>query len=116
MVYALYRTKWVKIKGTLYKVSDCVLLRFNGIDPVFGIINDIVLSDDCEPILVTEQLHTVQWLQHFNSYEVQKPFEKVIEVIMQSSLADHQVLGLYQTFNSTKFVVTLKYKVLDEID
>ena len=101
ITYLSYSTKLIEIKGTKCKKSECVLLKYNGIGPVFGMICDIILNDFCEPLLIVEPLETIQFKRHFHAYEVLKaPVRSLVVVKQQSDLADHHVMGFYQPYIS----------------
>lgn len=98
----IYRSKWVRIKGTKYTKHSCVV-KYDELHPLFGIIEDIVLLNG--PILILEQLETVSYCKHFHAYEVKKT-----PVKRQDSLADFHQLGIYQTHDSRN-LIPLKYYV-----
>jgi hypothetical protein len=110
----LCSAKWVFIKGTKYQKKVCVLMKFQGQTPQFGVIEDIILHNG--PLFILEPLHTVCFNKHLHAYEVVPTPVRTFLVIRQHTLADYHPLGIYQAQNSRKSFVPLKYYVLDEID
>ena len=92
----------------------CVLIKFHGQTPQFGVIEDIILHNG--PLFILEPLQTVCFNKHFHAYEVVPTPVRTFLVVTQINLADYHPLGIYQVQNSRKSFVPLKYYVLDEID
>lgn len=112
-----YRTKWVEIQGTKYKLGDCVLHSFEGEIPVFGQIMDIVLPDLNHPKFILNPLFTVAFSSHVHAYEVSYQHSISVIVCSQSDFVDHSVLSLYQSYASAStFYVPLRYHVLSDYD
>lgn len=65
------RANWIKLFGTLYKPSCCVVMGFQDDMPKFGEISDIlVLGEDVSFILY--KYTTLFFDEHFHAYVVEK--------------------------------------------
>ena len=110
----------MKLKGTKYKIGNCLLYRFNGETPVFVKVVDILfLPNKIEPVFVGQTLETTCYNQHYHAYQVSFSAAHTCSVVVfsQTHLADYHVLSLYQPYDSADiFLLPLKYYVLDDFD
>ena len=94
--------------------EECVLIKYLGQTPQFGVIKDVILYNG--PLFILEPLCTVCFSKHYHAYEVVPTPVRTFLAVRQHTLADYHPLGIYQAQNSLKSFVPLKYYVLDEID
>ena len=80
--------------------------------PTFGLVTDIIVLDVDNYFIVCEVLNTECFHQRFHAYEVSRDPSPTFVFVKQVYLADHSMLGLYNT--SCNFVV-LKYHVAEKI-
>ena len=97
-------------------MGDIVVVRLSSedLDPVFGVILCVVLHLDIEPQLVVDNLKTIGFDDHFCAYEAKPLAVKCVTVMSPGELADHNIVGSYQPFNSTSNFLYPKYRVLDD--
>lgn len=69
------RTNWIKLYGTLYKPSSCVVIDVKNDLPVFGEIIEIFLYGE-DSYFVIYQYSTLLFSEHFHAYLVKKSPEK----------------------------------------
>lgn len=106
---------WIEINGITYKkhafvVSDCFVL------PHFVKIIDIIVSSenpDC--YFVCEDYHTLQFNNHYHSYEVVKISPQEVFALKQDSLADHHALAGYQLLSTESLFICMKYHILEDL-
>lgn len=112
----LCRTKWTRIRGTLYSLGVVVIVMFESDMPVFGRIVDIILHTSLKPVLVTDVLETLCFNKHFYAYEVNEKINRTFHLCTQGGLADYHTLALYTPQNSHQLMIPLKYYVLTDFD
>ena len=111
-IHILCRVSWLEISGTHYASGSVVVISIDFTMPVFAIITDILVQAVDEFYFACKTLETACFVPHYHSYGVgyKSPAETVI--CKQSSLIDHNVLGLYKV-NSRSYV-SLKYHLIEQ--
>jgi len=105
----LYRTRWIKANGQLYKPLNAVIIGTDEDYPQFGVIQNIYIAD-CKSLLEVEQYKTLSFLHHYHGYEV-KLIAQPSRVIDIDNLVSHMPLIISQLSHINKFIVVLKYHV-----
>lgn len=83
-----YRTSWVKILGTLYKIGAVIHVGFNNCLPVFALIKSIfVLSSSIERVyFAAEMLHTEEFSEEYRTYLVKRTVHPELQFYPQRLL------------------------------
>ena len=69
MLFLLYRAKWIKIHGTLYKKPSAIIVGMANDLPVFGEIRDILVIKE-EVYFHVNIFKTLLYNEHYHSYVV----------------------------------------------
>ena len=87
---------WIQLQGTKYTKGCVVVLDTSEVQPIFGIIIDIILITADKPYLVCEVLTTEEFSAHLHSFVVKRVAKPVPIVFCQpNELSDYHTLGLY---------------------
>ncbi|XP_070529955.1 uncharacterized protein [Cardiocondyla obscurior] len=62
--------KWIKYKGTTYKLNMVVIVGAENLCPLFGEVNQIIISDSNCPLLLCKKLVNIGLYEHVLGYEV----------------------------------------------
>lgn len=109
MLYHADRVKQASVASTKYRVGDVVTLTSA---PDFGVIKDIVITQQDECILLLGEMESVAQ-PHFHAYEVS--LLATSTVCKLTDLADHHPLTLHCNFctlSPSQQFVCLKYHIM----
>ena len=106
----------MKVQGTKYQTWNCSLHKFNGEEPSFIQIKDIVFVQcNTQPLIIGVLLINNCYHKHFHAYDAS--ITQTTIILSFDEIADHHSLSLYQVFSSpTSFYIVLKYYVLNAFD
>ena len=102
------RPKWVKLGGILYKPNDAyVVLESDGLDPVFGLIIDILVLSNCLVVFHVMKYRTLYFSEHYHAYAVQATCEQ----LLYDKLFCHEVYHAHRVVEGVHYIC-LKYSLL----
>lgn len=103
------------MRGTKYRIGNCLLQRFRGEIPLFVEIVDILIQASEEPIIIATPLSTLSFNKHYHAFEVGHEDNQTFTTFALNEIADYHPLNLYQTFcSSDRLFIVLKHYVLNE--
>ena len=114
IVIYLFRISWLEVSSTHYAPGSVVVISMDHFIPTFAVITDILVQKVDEFYFVCNVLETACFVPHYHSYEVSHKAPAEIVICKQSSLIDHNVLGLYKVRESLSFV-SLKYHLIEHL-
>ena len=107
------RVKTSTVNGTTYPKKAVVVCGFEDYQPVFGVIEDIIVTLSQECLFVLKLLIT-HLNRHFHCFEVQDTSSHSF-VCRHRDLVDHYPLHLCQQFGpGGKLCLCLKYHIIVE--
>lgn len=111
--YIYFRSKWISIHGTIYKV-DCILwIKVVEEWPCFATVKQIYIPerDINNAVLLVHPLETVSYNSHLHAYEVLLPNNSIPLILRQTELTQLQYyLPLHLIKSSLKAYVCPKYE------
>lgn len=104
---AVFRPAWININGIRYKCNNAfLLLETDGMDPVFGHLDDILVVGGSFVVYCVSLCITLYFEDHYHSYVIEVTSVKKL----LSALWDHNVYHAHQG-QDKKLYVTLKYLI-----
>lgn len=111
MVPHIFRTSWVTVFGTNYKVGAVVQSGFLHLLPAFSIIKKIVVVDGKlnRLFLICESLDTIEYQEHYHAYRVKKPIDKIMTICTQEELVLFLPMHYTNPVGANGSYVNIKY-------
>jgi hypothetical protein len=91
----------VEVMGTMYKRKCCVVISSHLQLPQFGQVQDMVIHNS-DVYFVIEVLNTIQFYNHYYSYEISHSQNPQYDLCLQSELPDFQVLHIHHVMTAAR--------------
>lgn len=116
MCFVSNRVSYAEVLGTKYQKGVVVLVTFDDDIPIFGKLQDIIVTTSGECLFVFIPYVGALFNYHFHSYEVHAVHNQYL-VCRHQEFADFQPLSISHSFKCSLFnknFVCLKYHVFEE--
>ena len=102
------------VDGITYK-PKMIVITSSDLVPIFGVIQDIYITGTDIIHLVTKELHTIAFVNHFHAYSVSYINPAEFQTTRVSNLYDYHPLSLYIDSTSNIMYVPLKYHIVEQL-
>lgn len=102
----VYRPAWVCRQSTIYKEKAFVIIKSDGLDPIFGRIDDVLVIDVDYVMFVLSVVNILHFDDHFHAYAISVTATK--KLLSLSDLPDYNVYHCHKMLDGLSYI-TLKY-------
>lgn len=106
---SVFRPKWICKLSTMYKEKSFIIIGSDGLDPVFGRIEDILVIAGDYVLFVVVVFNVLYFESHYHAYALSITSNK--KVVSLSNLSDYNVYHSHKMSDGLSYI-TLKYYFL----